>query len=63
MKEKGDIYDSEWAKTLEEMEDESIEDEMDRYEEFAELQKKFDKLKYDKLAKEVKKMANDTKNK
>jgi hypothetical protein len=57
------IYDKEWAKTLEEMEDETIEDEMDRYEEYAELQKKFDKLKYDKLAKEVKKMANDTKNK
>jgi hypothetical protein len=52
--EKKTIYDHEWAKTLEEMDDESIEEEMDSFEEYMELSKKFDMMKYNKLKEQLK---------
>jgi hypothetical protein len=50
------IYDKEWAKTLEEMEDETIEEEMDSYEQYAELEKKFRINRLQTLRGELKKI-------
>jgi hypothetical protein len=63
MKEHGTIYDDEWNKTLEEMDDDEMEWEIKSQRSYEDTQKQLDAKRYAKLQKEIKKMANDTKNK